>query len=291
MGITYVILLIAFVIGYNLPQKSFIAIPVLGGVITTVMVLPFVTVAGSLFIVYVLKSKNTLIGYLILAIGSYILVYGAVFAVGKMSDYVRIKRHSEERQKQNDYINSTIASVIKNIYPNAQFEMDRDTVAVNLGDYLYQDQPDFNDEIQKWKEIRLDSVFDNFPYGIRIEYHFENTKSNFASIHLDDFSLYYYPLGMSKEGLELLTPILHEYIGKRHINFEIDTDYSFTISIYKVLQSNEEPAEAEFWQEFIKINNINVELVKITVAYRNPEKTSNARYYEVHQDRWYGDSN
>ena len=290
MGITYVILLIAFVIGYNLPQKSFIAIPALGGVIATVIVLPFVTIAGSLFIVYALKSKNTLIGYLILAIGSYILVYGAVFAVEKMSDHVRIRRRSEERQKQNDYINNTIAQVIKISYPSAQFEMDRDTVVVNLGDYSYQDQPDFNDEIQKWKEIRQDSVFDGFPYGIRIEYYFKNTKSNFASIHLDDFSMYYYPLGMSKEGLELLTPILHEYIGKRHINFEIDSDYSFIITIYKVLQSNEEPAEAEFWQEFIKINNINIELVEIKVAYRNPEKTSFARYYEVRQDRWYGES-
>jgi len=111
MGITYVILLIAFVIGYNLPQKSFIAIPALGGVIATVIVLPFVTIAGSLFIVYALKSKNTLIGYLILAIGSYILVYGAVFAVEKMSDLVRIRGRSEERQKQNDYMNNTIAQV------------------------------------------------------------------------------------------------------------------------------------------------------------------------------------
>ena len=292
-GITYLIVIIVFAIGWFIPAGGgFLSFP-RKSVATALAVLALIPViiVSVLYIILYIKSSHVLIGYLVLTVGIIGVVGGTVFAIERITTAIQDRRMAEITKQQNVYINSTIAPVIKKAYPNAQFFVDRFGVVVRLGGYDYENQPIFDDEIMKWKAIKQDQVFDNYPYSIRVAYHFENTEDNFAGIHLSDFTLFYNKLGMSKAGIIYLTPIFQGHLNNYYSGFTIESTYYFSISIDKTLHSDEEPIEARLWQEFASINNINTELVGITVAYRHPDNPSNVRYYEVCQDRWFGGNN
>jgi hypothetical protein len=161
------------------------------------MVLLIAVIASCLFIILVLKSKYILIGYLILTIGGCILIIGAVFGPDRLSDYIYDRR---ERRQIIAHINDTIAPIIKNIYPNAQFSasvIPTDTALVRLGGYVYQNQPDFDNELAIWRELMQNHIVQNFRYRISIEYRFKNTRRSFASMpELEDGSSIYYQMNL-----------------------------------------------------------------------------------------------
>jgi len=96
-GITFFFALIAYVIGYFMSGSgSFLHIPIIQGVLLAGIVLSIVAVASILFIIFVLKSKYILIGYLILTIGGCIVVAGSFYAKEELSEYVK----SSNRQKK-----------------------------------------------------------------------------------------------------------------------------------------------------------------------------------------------
>jgi hypothetical protein len=288
-GITYLIIIAAYVIGVLLPTgNGFLALSRKNtAIMLTVLVSPFVVGISILSIIVCLKSKYVVIGYLILTIGVSGIAGGTIFAISKLINNSHNRQAAEKIKLQNDYVDDTIAAIIKNIYPNAQFNVDQFGVEVILNGYKYQNLPDSDNEISKWKNIKQSFNFDDYPYSIRVDYYFENTNDRFASLHLSDFSYNYYCTGMSKEGLEYLTPILHRFLSNHYDDFSIESGYSFNVKINKKLHSNDEPAEAVSWQEFVSTNGINTELVEIIVAYSQSENPPDIRYYEVRQDYWY----
>jgi len=192
-------------------------------------------------------------------------------------------------------INNTIGDDVRRIFPNAEFEMEyqgnynnytRRLMIIKIDGFIYENQPDFDNEITKWKEVTQGVSFKNYPYKIGIRYFFENTRYNFANIRLDDFYLSYTPLGMSKEGLANLSPILENYLYDFHNDFNILSDWHFSVTIHKELNRYDEPSEETMWKNFVILHNINTELVEIKVTYRQAD-TNVGRNYDVRQNLWY----
>jgi len=244
-----------------------------------------------MFIIYVLKSKYLIIGYSILVIGILILI-SAVIIIPEKKQYFMIIKPIEDDFKR------TIEPVTREFYPNAQFLIDNhkniyeNTInydhIIKLNGYTYQNQPDFDIEKAKWEKISQNNEVINFPEDIEVHYHFSNNEYPFAKISLKDLSLSYDSDGMTKKELALLEPMLREYIKSRHSNFTIESKYSFFIRIYKELSKEEEKAEAEFWKDYVKINNINKNLVQIYVSYEKAKYSMSSRSarYNVTIDHW-----
>jgi len=291
-GITYFLIAVAYLIGLTVKMgNGFLALPRrVDATMLALLVTPFVVGLSIVYILVWIKSRHVLIGYLILTVVVSGVAGGTVFTINKLLNSVHDRQTAEKTQQQIDYVYGTIAPVILDKYPNAQFKMDQFGVVVNLDGYKYQAQPNPNDEIAKCIEMKQNPIFSNYPYNIRIDYYFENTNDNFASLFFDDYSFNYYCLGMSKEALEQLAAVLQEYLKNYHSDFIIESDYSISVSINQPLQSDDEAAETKLWHEFVRINDINTELVEITVAYRHPDNPSSARQYNVRQDRWYYDN-
>jgi len=288
-GVTFFLLAVAYLIGLNVKTSNgFLALPrKVDAAILALLVSPFVIGLSIIYISVWLKSRHVLAGYLILTVVVCGVVIGTAFTINKLIHYANDRRVAEQTRQQNDYIQNTIAPIILSEYPNAQLYMDQFGVVVRLDGYTYQDQPDVNDEIARCIEMKQNPVFNDYPHRIRVDYYFENAGHNFASLNFDDYSFYYYCLGMSKVSLEQLAATLQVFLENYHSDFIIEFDYSLNISINLAWQSDYEIAEAKLWQEFVRINDINTELVEITAVYRHTDNASITRSYNVRQDLWY----
>jgi len=283
-GITYTLVALAFLIGYVTHSGGgFISFgPSFSGMVLSLLATPFILIVSIIYIIA--KKQNiiyVLVGYLILTVGVAGVGVGAVVA--------RDRHHEKQRQEMTRqdiaFIENTIGDDVRKIYPNAEFFMDCDAV-IRLGGFRYENQPDFDEEIAKWREITQSVSFRDFPHRISVRYYFENARDNFAFIRLSDFTLFYSPLGMSEDGFEYLTPILEDYLGDFHDDFSIQSDWHFYVTIYKELNSEDKSNEEEMWQNFVRLYGINTELVEIEVIYR-PADTYEGQYYDVRQCRWF----
>ena len=294
VAITYILLVIVYFIGYNLPSSGgssgIINLgPEFGAMVLTIIAFPIIIVGSLIYIgIKVRPIKYAIIGYLLLTVG--------VVAIFNVSDgiYANYQRNIgiEEAEKrlseEEKIIKNAIGSDILHVYPNAEFEyvLSGEATVVKLGGYKYQNQPNFDEEISRWKELKEKPAIKNYKNRIMVQYYFENTEKFFARIHISDFTLYYSSLGMSEEGLVLLKSIMQTYLKEYYNSYDINYDYGFKVTIYKKLNSSDEKEAAKIWQNFIEINNINKEIVDITVTYNEPN-TYNSRYYDVRQESWY----
>ena len=294
VGITYIILALAFLHGYTTyigGGGGFLNIGSQGlsGFFTAVSIIPFVLLGCIIYII--IKKQNTIyviIGYLILTVG--------IASIGVGYSMVRYRLRQNERiqqwQEDIDFIQNTLGDDVRKIYPYADFYTafrGWDDVEINLRGYRYEEQPNFDEEIANWREIAQSSSFVNFPRHITVLYYFENTIHPFASIRLNTFDLRFKWAGMSEEGISYLTPILINYLNNYHADFRIspNSTRSFNVEINGVLGTGDETAEEEMWQNFVTLYNINTELVEIWAWYR-VESSSNSLSYNVRENRWSG---
>ena len=311
-GITYFIVIAAYNHGYSTWEDSGGGLLRFGpswkggtlavlaaGLIFTLIITFLVMTKGKNF-------KFLMIGYLILTIGVVCIVYlFEVVSDGMIQRYNDKKREATiaakreaNIQEQIEFIDNTIGPVIRNYYPNAEFDLGENyysntntinwpiTTIIKLGGYKYDTQPNIDEEIEKWTEIKKDAAIENHPYNICIDYYFDNAEDFFIRLNFRNDSLEYNDRGMTKEGLEYITNILDAYLSGYHSDYQLNFDNDIRVVVYDARTSTEEPTESELWQKFIRDNNINTELVRFSVLYMD-RITGETRGYDVQQDVWF----
>ncbi|MCL1888921.1 MAG: hypothetical protein FWF99_00250 [Desulfovibrionaceae bacterium] len=293
VGITYLLTAAAFVTGYLSSGRGGFFGPSFGGIALAVMAFPCIVLGGVFYIAFNIKQNRLLYiaGYLALTVG----VAGGYYIKDNYINHYIAKRRTQQKldkiKRQTDYINSVIEDDVREIYPDAQIYTEYPSpiqyavqqAFVKLSGYKYENPPNFDDEIAKWKEIKQ-KIPTDFPYPIAILYYFENAENNFAVLFLGDFTLRYNNRStLSEKTAEQLTQILKNHLGNYHTGFEIIYDYTFIVSI-KNLTNVDEPAETKLWQNFVRENNINTEIVNISVRYHMNDSTS--RRYDISDNRW-----
>jgi len=297
-GISYALVILVYFIGYVTHSGGgFIDFgPSFSGIVLSALAAPFIIIGKSIYIIVKKQNiKYVLVGYLILTVGVGGISIGSVITVNRYQEIIRIQQRQKMVRQDIDFIENAIGDEVWRIYPTAEFYMDYqgsfgDVVhrhaVIKLGGFRYENQPDFDEEKSKWREITQSVAFRNFPHRLSVRYYFENARDAFAFILLSDFTLFYSPLGMSEDGFAYLSPFLEEYLSNFHDNFSIFTDWRFRVTIYKELSSENEENEEEMWRNFVKLYNINTELVQIEVAYRLADAFG-GRNYDVRQNRWF----
>jgi len=297
-GITYILIALIFFIGYithtsgGIPNFG----PIFSGMALSLIFVPFIFISGIIYIIVKKQGvKHVLIGYLILTIGVGSISIGVLIIIESRREAASIQQWREATQKNIDFIQNSIGNDVWSVFPNAEFYMENQfgsattrRAVIKLGGFSFENQPDFDAEITKWREIARSLSFINFPYRISVRYYFENAWNSFASIELRDFSLHYRPLGMTEDAFAYLTPLLKEYLRSFHDDFSIFTNWRFDVRIYKELNSEDELNEEVMWQNFVKLHNINIELVEIQVTYIIRDSFTGGRSYNISQQRWFG---
>ena len=294
-GTTYLALAIAYAIGYaSYTGGSWFSFgPHFGGVVLVYLAAaPTVIIS---IIVIIGKKENTLkvlVGYLILTVGISSLAIGIYTENEQRNAHIRYQQYLEQQNwTRDERTSNTIAPIIREIYPNVQFYVDSwDRTVVKLDGYSYHQQPDFDAELTIWQELSIHPTFINYPHEISVAYYFADMPHSFADFNLRDFNLQFSALGISDEGIAYWKPILYEYARNFYDDFNIDT-VTFrgvlNVVIYHELSAEEMPAEAERWLNFVKINNINTELVAIAIQYRAEKGSVRSTIFEPHSNKWF----
>jgi len=297
--VTYILVALAFLIGYvTYSGGSFFSFgPSFGGIVLSFLATPFILIGSIIYIIA--KKQNiayVLIGYLILTVGVGSISISSVIARDRRNERARTQQWQETTRQAVDFVEDAIGVDVQMIYPNAEFYVQylggsgddtRWNAFIRLGGFRFENQPDFDEEISNWREIIQSASFSDFPHRISVRYYFEDTQHHFASISLSNLTLSYFPLGMSEDGFAYLTPILEDYLSRFHDDFSVRADWRFWVTIRKELSHEDELNEEEMWESFVRLHNINTELVGIEVSYRFCDVFA-GRSYNVHRRRWSG---
>jgi len=298
-GITYILVILVFLIGYfTYSGGGFFSFgPEFSGIALSLLATPFIL--GGSIIYIIVKKQNiiyVLIGYLILTVGIGSVSVGYVTERDRQREIHNRQQWQETTRQAIAFIENTIGEDVRRVYPDAEFYVQymsgygddiRWDAFIRLGGFRFGNQPNFDEEISNWREITQSASFRDFPHRISVRYYFENAQHSFASILLSNFTLRYFTLGMSGDGFAYLTPILEDYLSNFHDDFSIWTDWRFRVTIHKELSREDELNEEEMWQNFVRLHNINTELVEIVVSYRLYDVFAE-RFYNVSQNRWFG---
>ena len=263
------------------------------------MVLPIIVLIG---IIYLVKKKlKKKIGlYLLTNIGGIVIVLSLLFGYIHITNKIASIKKDKEEQLFLQYVTDNYASDIYELYPNAKFKKinsygeESNGVRVILENYNYTNQPDFDVEMNNWREILSKESFNNFNGYFLVEYHFNNEKEYFASFRTDYYDLHYYS-GLSKEGSDIVIGQIKSYLSAYYPNAIVEDEYGYftyhrlRVSINKKLNENDKQEEEKMWNNFINEYNINPEIVNITVTYKNQESSNyDCIYYDLEGKYWYG---
>ncbi len=293
--ITHLLIIGAFIKGY-FPGKECIGImcseSVFFGFVSAILIMPIVLIVGSI-LVGISKSQDSkkAVGtYLLSTLGVYIIIIS--FPISKsLNDAIRESaQHNKINRENAQLIKRTIADEIHKVYPNAKITMlyYQNITDVDLKGYEYTNQPDFDLEIAKWKELKSSKALSNYPYKINVNYFFDDLDNSFATIRTIDLYLFYSPLGMNEEGMKLVNNQIKEFLDSNNISYSIlDVGHSFSVTINKKPSLEERIVQEELWKKFINEYNINTELVDIHVHYEDPgDEYWNNLYYNIRNNEW-----
>jgi hypothetical protein len=224
-----------------------------------------------------------ILGYLIFTVGIAFLGFGHLV----IRERLELAAHIHQRQEYIDFIENTLGPDVWRSYPNAEFGLNQNVpgaASIRITGFKYEEQPNFDYELSNWREIVQNDSFIDFPMNIIVSYYFENTRSSFAIIRLNDFTFRFNSSGMSEEGFVIVEKALKEYLTNFHENFHISPRYhpELVVTIFGRLNAEDEAAEVEMWQGFLSLHNINTELVRIIARYKLTEDDYNIRVFNVH---------
>ena len=290
---TYLFTFIVFVIAaMGDPGGSFLDMPLVVGLIVAIRYgFPVIVIITIVYILVKVRPKTLLIGYLILTVGVFGVVYGAIQLrnLSNMNDFY--KRQAEK----SSYFESTIFPEIEKMYPEAELGLSEGILpAAILTGYTYDTLPDFEEEREKWDALKHNPVLMNQKYNFCIEYYCKNMDKSFANFRLsdnkDDYDWYFKTYGMSEECDNKVISKLKEYIGDKYPSYTINNeDDKIVVSTNMRITNEEEPAEAEYWQNFFTEKAVNIQLFDIKILYHKAGEYNKTKIYDpffVDKERW-----
>ena len=290
--ITYLLTFVVFVVGAVTDKGgSFLDMPVVVGFLIAVLYgFPVIVLLTCIYILIKVRPMTLIIGYLILTVGVYGIVYGAI----QLNNLSSMRQFQASQAEQSAYFESTIFPEIKKLFPKAEMGVGEGNLpAVKFVGYTYENLPDFDKEKEKLDEFKYNPVLQNQKYNFYILYFCENMEDNFANYRLtyvNDYGWHFKPYAMSNECNNQVIAYLKEYIGDKYVAYKIThEDDKIVVSTNNEISSDEEPAEAEYWQNFFVEKNVNIQLFDIKILYSKAGSNTVTRIYDpffVEKERW-----
>ena len=268
------------------------------GILLVIMVTPFVILLGIIIVAVWRKSLFAVIGFLIISFGTWGVLGGTFLVGGIVSQYraqVSFRQRAAFLEERMNLIEETIAPVIRQFYPDVEFDTGEfgqftDVTRVRLSGFTWENQPDFDREIETWRHIMQYSTLRQYPNRIRVAYFFEDTpRHSFASFGTQEFDVRFSSRGMSEEGFEIVKSQFIEYLNGYDDEFDVMIfSNALRVTIYRRIEPDEEEYETIRWQRFLEEHNINTGIANINVHYRIPGTTlGSTRFIQLDLLRWH----
>ena len=271
--------------------------PEIGAFFASILLLPIFAIIGGILLKISLKRNmvedRSVLGFVLILIFLEVFFIGARITYSATLEYMRHSRIQKETSIKINDIENTIADDIRREYSNVSFDFNTNmkTATIKLTGYTYDNQPDIEQELSKWRQLKNVDSIRNYPYDIIINYYFENTNRAFLFFRLDVMRPVYAADGMSKEGLEKVMNQIKEYLsyeeGLEYKVYHSLGSENIDVDITKAVNTKElEDIEVTRWKNFVSENDINLELVPIHVYYYYPDNKFKFKSYDLRMDEW-----
>lgn len=301
--ITLISNVIAFVIGYITHKSSLVDFfgPVFDGIIAELTILPILIIIFSI-ITYIKYNKiKKVFKYIIYSFITVFFVNIIILTPIKIKGYKREIEYKELLEKMNKikednekYVENTIGETILKEYNNAKFSMDGDinegicdVTHIDLYGYDFNNRPNLKNENIKWSE--LSSNLD-YECPIRIHYHFNNNRDDYAYFWIDSHYIEYSSFGLEENEKEIISSYIKEFLNEKNYKFEISYHGStIYVKIPKKIADDEKWFERRLWGEYLERYQKDYRQ-EIEIKYYNPADNTkfDAIRYNPNRYEWNG---
>ena len=220
-------------------------------------------------------------------------IFGSTCGMANRDALEKEQWNAEQDQLRENFIN-TLRTLFAELYPDGEFVQDPYQPilhSVNLYGFTYDNQPDFDYERERLMLLKQNPIFIDRGYDFSVDFYFEGADLPFVSFHFrsmdnnDDW--HFNAGGMTEDAFNQVIEKMNEYIADRYSDYSISIkDGSMiVVAVNEVIDREEEPNEAEFWQNFMEMNDINRDLVQITVLFHMPDERLLARALNVDRSK------